>query len=40
MKGIYQHCGEQHLHRYQRSSISAITTELSLGLMTLMLALP
>ena len=26
MKGVYQHCGEQHLHRYLASSISAITT--------------
>jgi hypothetical protein len=25
MVGVYQHCGEAHLHRYLPSSISAIT---------------
>ena len=26
MKGVYQHCGEKHLHRYLANSISAIQT--------------
>ena len=29
MKGVYQHCGKQHLHRTSRSSISGTTIGLS-----------
>jgi len=32
MRGVYQHCGEKHLHRYlARNSISATTTEAPWG---------
>ena len=29
MKGVYQHCGKQHLHRYLLSSISVTTIAVS-----------
>ena len=36
MKGVYQHCGKRHLHRYAalRSLISVTTTALATALMT------
>jgi hypothetical protein len=34
MKGIYQHCGEAHLHRYLAELISATTAALPLVFLT------